>query len=74
VSVSRFEPLCILQVWITAFLELVLLAGIKQGDKVLIHAGASGVGTAAIQIAKDKGAKVFVTAGSQEKLDFCKVL
>ncbi len=36
-------------------------------------AGASGVGAAAIQIAKDTGATVFVTASSKEKLDFCKV-
>lgn len=61
------------QVWITAFLELVMMAGLKRGDSVLIHAGASGVGTAAIQIAKDIGARVFVTAGSNEKLDLCKV-
>ena len=36
-------------------------------------AGASGVGAAAIQIAKDVGAKVFITTSSQEKMDFCTV-
>lgn len=39
----------------------------------LKSAGASGVGSAAIQIAKDIGATVFVTSSSSEKLDFCKV-
>eukprot|EP00884_Botryococcus_braunii_P019452 jgi/Botrbrau1/6190/Bobra.0344s0030.1 len=68
------EGAAIPEVWVTAFLELVMLAGLKRGDNLLIHAGASGVGTAAIQIAKDIGARVFVTAGSQQKLDLCKEL
>ncbi|MBW7458116.1 zinc-binding dehydrogenase, partial [Paenibacillus sepulcri] len=44
------------------------------GQWVLIHAGASGVGTAAIQLAKHKGAKVIVTAGTDEKLAVCRSL
>jgi NADPH:quinone reductase-like Zn-dependent oxidoreductase len=44
----------------------------KNGDVVLIHAGASGVGTAAIQLAKFFGAKVATTVGSDEKVDYCK--
>ena len=61
------------QVWLTAFLELVWLGDLHSGEDLLIHAGASGVGTAAIQIAKAIGARVFVTAGSDEKLQLCKV-
>lgn len=51
--------------WIcTAFQALFLIAEMKEGARVLIHAGASGVGIAAIQLAKGFGAKeVFTTAG-----------
>ncbi len=62
------------EVFLTAFLELCVLGQIQSGERVLIHAGASGVGTAAIQIAKSFGLEVWVTAGSQEKLEFCKSL
>lgn len=58
----------------TAFLNLFVLGKLKQGETALIHAGASGVGTAAIQLAKAAGARVFVTAGSDEKLKFCRDL
>lgn len=43
-----------------------------QGDKVMIHAGAGGVGTALIQLCKLKGCEVFSNAGSDEKLEFMK--
>ena len=62
-----------MQVWLTAYLELVWLAKLKKDEDLLIHAGASGVGTAAIQVAKALEAQVFVTAGSDEKIEFCKV-
>lgn len=42
---------------------------VKSTDTVLIHAGGSGVGTAAVQMAARVGATVIVTAGSQEKID-----
>lgn len=58
--------------YLTAFQALRVIADMKKGESVLIHAGASGVGLAAIQLAKAFGAdKVFITAGSQEKIDFC---
>jgi putative PIG3 family NAD(P)H quinone oxidoreductase len=47
---------------------------LQKGETVLIHGGASGIGTAAIQIARAAGAKVFVTAGSEEKCRACKKL
>jgi len=62
------------EVWLTAYLELVWLGKLQKGEDLLIHAGASGVGTAAIQVAKALGANVIVTAGSDEKLEFCKEL
>ncbi|MDR5730316.1 MAG: SDR family NAD(P)-dependent oxidoreductase [Terriglobia bacterium] len=53
--------------FLTAKYALETLAGIRSGDRVLIHAGAGGVGLAAIQIAQKAGATVFATAGSAEK-------
>lgn len=47
------------------------LAHLRAGETVLIHGGGSGVGTMAIQIARELGARVAVTAGSQAKLDRC---
>jgi len=56
--------------FLTAFQALVLCSGLKNDDDVLIHAGASGVGIAAIQISRVKGAKtVTATASTKEKLD-----
>ncbi len=46
-----------------------LIGKVKKGDTVLVHAAASGVGLAAIQLATFAGAKVFATAGSSQKLD-----
>lgn len=64
----------LVEVFVTAYLELMELGRLKQNERVLIHAGASGVGTAAIQIAKSVGAEVWVTAGSDDKLEFCRSL
>ncbi len=60
-------------VTLTAWQALHDLGEIKQGDRVLIHAGAGGVGIAAIQLAKLAGAKVYTTA-STNNLDFLKHL
>jgi NADPH:quinone reductase-like Zn-dependent oxidoreductase len=49
----------------------VTLGDLKAGEAVLIHAGASGVGTAAIQVAKSLHTQVFFTAGSSEKIERC---
>ena len=51
--------------------NLVMTAGMSSGDVVLIHGGASGIGTHAIQVAKQLGCTVAVTAGSAAKLDLC---
>ncbi|CAA7394686.1 unnamed protein product [Spirodela intermedia] len=57
-------------VWSTVFMT----SRLSPGESFLVHGGSSGIGTFAIQIAKHIGAKVFVTAGSAEKLAFCKDL
>ncbi|MCB8982421.1 MAG: NAD(P)H-quinone oxidoreductase [Ardenticatenaceae bacterium] len=61
------------EVWFTAFINLFWEGGLQEGEAVLIHAGASGVGTAAIQLARAAGARVLVTA-SAEKLASCRAL
>lgn len=58
--------------WPTSYAALVFRANLQEGETVLVHAGAGGVGLAAIQIAKAMGATVIATAGSEEKLKICK--
>ncbi len=58
-------------VYHTSYFALHRRAGLAHGEWLLVHAGASGVGMAAIQIGKAYGARVIATAGSQAKLDFC---
>ncbi|MEM6429988.1 MAG: NAD(P)H-quinone oxidoreductase [Deinococcota bacterium] len=59
------------EVFFTAFLNLFIEAKLDKGERVLIHGGASGVGTAAIQLAKQAGSTVIVTASSEAKLAVC---
>lgn len=74
-SLSFDEAAAIPEVFLTAYQTLYWLGKLKKNETVLIHAGASGVGTAAIQLAKHiSDAKVIVTAGSKRKLDFCREL
>ncbi|WP_313799760.1 NAD(P)H-quinone oxidoreductase [Cytobacillus sp.] len=69
------EAAAIPEVFLTAYQTLFWLGELTDQDTVLIHAGASGVGTAAIQLAKQMtNAKIITTAGSQEKVDFCRSL
>lgn len=57
------------EVFLTAYLTLVRLAHLTRGDVALIHAGASGVGTAAIQIAHAVGAHVIATTRDESRID-----
>ncbi|KFK28740.1 hypothetical protein AALP_AA7G040800 [Arabis alpina] len=57
-------------VWSTVF----MMGRLSAGESFLVHGGSSGIGTFAIQIAKHLGVRVFVTAGSEEKLAACKDL
>ena len=56
--------------FLTAEYALTHLARLQRGERVLIHAGAGGVGLAAIQVAQRAGAEIFATAGSPEKRDY----
>ncbi len=58
------------EVWLTAFVNLFNEAALQPGEAVLLHAGGSGVGTAAIQLAKAAGATVYTTS-SAAKLPIC---
>ncbi|WP_026962717.1 NAD(P)H-quinone oxidoreductase [Alicyclobacillus herbarius] len=70
-SLSFEQAAAIPEVFLTAFLNLFWLARFAPGERVLIHAGASGVGTAAIQLVREGGGKSWVTAGSAEKIARC---
>ncbi|HCL25850.1 MAG TPA: hypothetical protein DHW65_05835 [Dehalococcoidia bacterium] len=61
-------------VFLTSYHILKSRGNMQSGDTVLVQAGASGVGTVLIQLAKAWGAKVIATASTQDKLDLCKSL
>jgi len=58
----------------TVWSNVVMLAGLSEGEVLLAHGGAGGIGTHAIQVGKALGATVAVTAGSAERLDRCRQL
>ena len=70
-GLSDIQAAAIPEVFLTAYSNLVWLGQIKRNDQVLIHAGASGVGTAAIQLVQAFGGTPYVTVGSTDKLNFC---
>jgi NADPH2:quinone reductase len=57
--------------YFTVWANLFQMAGLTEGESVLIHGGSSGIGTTAIQLAHAFGAKVFTTAGTKEKCEAC---
>ncbi len=65
------EAAAVPEAFFTANENLFTLGQLTTGETILIHAGGSGVGTAGIQIAKQAGARVFITAGTSEKIDNC---
>ena len=70
-GLSFAQAASIPEVFATAYLNLFMEAGLKKGERAVVHAGASGVGTAAIQMGKAFGNPVFVTAGSTAKIERC---
>ncbi|OBB75125.1 MULTISPECIES: NAD(P)H-quinone oxidoreductase [Mycobacterium] len=70
-SVPLHEAAGLPEVACTVWSNLVMTAGLTAGQLVLIHGGASGIGTHAIQVARALGCRVAVTAGSAHKLDLC---
>lgn len=73
-GLSLHEAAAIPEVYATAWLNIFQLGGLKAGEKVLVHAGASGVGSAAIQLCKAFGNPIWVSVGSAERLAYCESL
>ncbi|KAM3595386.1 uncharacterized protein V6R79_022611 [Siganus canaliculatus] len=67
-NLTLSQAAAIPEAWLTAFQLLVFVAQVKESEVVLVHAGASGVGTAAVQLVRLFGAVPIVTAGSPGKL------
>ncbi|SDS69183.1 zinc-binding dehydrogenase [Pseudomonas granadensis] len=73
-SVSLIEAAALPEVYATVWLNVFQLAALKPGEKVLLHAGASGIGSAAIQLCKAFGNPCWVSVGSAERLKYCESL
>ncbi len=73
-GLSLREAAALPEVFATAWLNLYMEARLQPGERVLLHAGASGVGTAAIQLCREFGNPCFVTVGNPEKVEYCKSL
>nr|WP_225923279.1 zinc-binding dehydrogenase [Pseudomonas farris] len=71
---SLAEAAALPEVYATVWLNLFQLAALKPGEKVLLHAGASGIGSAAIQLCKAFGNPCWVSVGSAERLAYCEAL
>lgn len=70
-TVELHEAAALPEVACTVWSNLVMTAGLEAGQLVLIHGGASGIGTHAIQVAVALGSRVAVTAGAENKLELC---
>jgi NADPH2:quinone reductase len=62
------------ETFFTVWANLFQMAGLTEGESVLIHGGSSGIGTTAIQLARAFGAEVYATAGSKDKCEACEKL
>lgn len=73
-GLSLREAACLPEALWTVWSNVVLRAGLRGGERVLVHGGASGIGTTAIQLARALGARVFATAGGPERARACEAL
>jgi len=73
-TLSFEEAAGVPEVFLTVYLNFFMLAEIKRGQTALIHGGGSGIGTASIQLLKEAGVRVIVTAGSDQKCEQCRKL
>lgn len=73
-GISLIEAAALPEVYATVWLNVFQLAALKPGEKILLHAGASGIGSAAIQLCKAFGNPCWVSVGSAERLAYCEAL
>ncbi|MEP6065035.1 MAG: NAD(P)H-quinone oxidoreductase [Paracoccaceae bacterium] len=73
-GMSLREAACVPETFFTVWSNVFMRGGLKGGERLLVHGGSSGIGTTAIQLANAFGARVFVTAGSDEKCNACREL
>ena len=73
-GLSMVEAAAVPETFFTVWHNVFERGALKGGETLLVHGGSSGIGTTAIQLAKQFGARVIVTAGSQEKCDACRTL
>ncbi|WP_299744381.1 NAD(P)H-quinone oxidoreductase [uncultured Tateyamaria sp.] len=68
------EAACLPETYFTVWSNVFIRGGLTGGERFLVHGGSSGIGTTAIQLANHFGARVFATAGSEEKCQACRDL
>jgi NADPH2:quinone reductase len=73
-GLSMNEAAAIPETFFTVWHNVFERGRLKAGETLLVHGGSSGIGTAAIQLAHESGARVITTAGSAEKLEACRTL
>jgi NADPH:quinone reductase len=73
-GLSLRDAACLPETCFTVWSNVVMRGGLRAGERFLVHGGTSGIGTTAIQIASALGARVFSTAGSDEKCEVCRSL
>lgn len=70
-GLTMAEAACLPETCFTVWSNIVMRGGLQAGERFLVHGGSSGIGTTAIQIARALGARVWATAGSEEKCAAC---
>ena len=73
-GVGLVEAAALPEVTCTVWSNVFLTANLQPGETILVHGGSSGIGTMAIQLAREVGARIAVTAGSDDKLEVCRSL
>lgn len=73
-GLSLKQAACLPETFFTVWSNVFMRGGLQAGERFLVHGGSSGIGTTAIQLANVFGARVFTTAGSDEKCAACLVL
>jgi NADPH:quinone reductase len=73
-GMSMRDAACLPETCFTVWSNVVMRGGLTAGERFLVHGGTSGIGTTAIQIARALGARVFATAGSDDKCAVCREL